>query len=171
MNEAVRQLFDEAASENAEAREEAILQIAMLLERHSPLKDSTSFYQSIQHPELANVKLDASEQQQIIDMLFTLVLSATNNASMVWALGKVKSPSVLGYLVDLVCSHNHRLSDDAKHQALVALNRFLSVDQDDPIYPQIRLLATNTDFRRALEEIAVVGQRPKLLVHRILGRM
>ena len=90
---------------------------------------------------------------------------------MIWALGKVKSPIVLGYLVDLVCNQRHRLVDDAKQQALVALNRFLSVNEDDPIYPQTRVLATDGDFRKALEEIAAGGQRPKLLAHRILGKL
>jgi hypothetical protein len=171
MNDALRHIFDEATSDDPEVREDAILQIAMLLERHSPLKDRPSFYQSIQNAELATIELDASEQLEVIDMLHALILSTKTNSSMIWALGKVKSPTVLGYLVDLVCDHHQRLDDDARQQALVAMNRFLSVGEDDPIYPQAKSLVRNSDFRRALEEIAVGGQRLKLLVHRILARL
>lgn len=154
MNDALRHMFNEATSNNLEVREEAILQIAMLLERHSPLRDTPSFYQSIQCAELANVQLDSLQQQEVIDELYALILSTKTNSSMIWALSKVKSPTVLGYLVDLVCNHQHRLADDAKQQALVAVNRFLSVSEDDPMYMQTRSLGTNHDFRRALEEIA-----------------
>jgi hypothetical protein len=171
MNGALRQVFDEATSDNPEVREEAILQIAMLLERHSPLRDMPSFYQSIQRAELANIELDASGQQEVIDELYSLVQSTKINSSMIWALGKAKSPPVLEYLLDLICNHHHRLTDDAKEQVLAAVNRFLSVSEDDPMYTQTRSLGTNREFRRALGEMAATGQRPKLLVHRILAKL
>jgi hypothetical protein len=171
MNDDLRQLLDEAISDIPEVREEGILQIAMLLERHSPLRDTPTFYRSIQRAELADVELDATQQQEVIDKLYALILTTRTNSSMIWALGKVQSPTVLRYLVDLICGHRDRLPDDSKQQALRAINRFLSVSEDDHMYSEMRLLGSNRDFRNALEELAAGGQVPKLLVQRIIGKL
>lgn len=70
MNEALRHIFNEAVSDNPEVREEAILQIGLLLERHSPLRDTPTFYQSMQSAELANVQLDSLQEQEVIEELY-----------------------------------------------------------------------------------------------------
>ena len=151
MNEVVFNLFIQAASDSTDIRAEAVLKIAMLLERHSTLRTSSEFYESID-VDMAHIGLDDAGQQEVITRLYELILTSPDNSSMIWALGKHNSTDVLDHLIDLICNHRDQMNVDGLEQALRALNRFSSVDENS-ISAHFENLPHGPDLQQALREI------------------
>lgn len=171
MREALGQLLRRMEYDNAEEREEAILQVAMLLERCSVFSDGRDFYESILEPELLSIDLDESEKEELIDELFTLIKRVQPNSSIVWALGKGDVPLGMSRLIELLQDRQMVLSDEATRQALRGINKWLSGDAEDPLLQKMKSIASASDLKGVLKEFEQDDVRIRVLVRRTTGKL
>lgn len=171
MREALRQLVHRMERDNIEEREEAILQLAMLLEKCSVFHDEKVFYESILEPELLSIDLDESEKEELIDELFTLIQRVQPNSSLIWALGKGDVPLGMSRLIELLHHHRMVLSDEAKLQALTVINKWLSGDAADPLLQKMSAPARGSDLKDVLKEFEQHDVRMRVLVRRVTGKL
>jgi len=150
----LREVMDRVVSEDLKVREDAILSLAMLLEKHSTLNSGQSFYESVLPTPLCNLTLDKAEQQEIVDWLGGLVNSDKRTSSMIWALTKSASAVALEYLLSLICSQGDGLDEDAAWQALIGIDNYLSLDKNGNLYHQAILMIHNYNFLPSLQRIA-----------------
>lgn len=153
MKEEIHQILSALNSQDIEAQNAAALQIAMLLEKHSPLRAEQHFYDSFLPTPLNMLVLSEEDKKELIESLYQLVLCQENNASMIWALGKAASVSALEHLLLLVCEQKKSLSDNALWQAFIAIDNFLSITQESPIYLQVRQLLHSYPIAQVLSQI------------------
>lgn len=171
MREALRQILGLVETENVEQREEAILQLAMLLEKCSVFHDKKDFYESILDHGLLQIELDESEKEELINHLFSMVKRSQDNSSLVWALGKGDVPTVMSRLIQLFDNHQVLLSGEARRQALTAINRLLSGDTGDPLLLKMKSVAIESDLKSILRDFGHRDTRSRVLAQRIIGKL
>lgn len=172
MKSVLNELLERAKCENKEVREEAILQIAMLLEKNSICPDQPSFYETVLSDHLLSISLDESEQQEMIAELGNLILSEKMTASMLWALGKTTSRTALVPLLTWLRNHNRSLDEEAIWQALIALDNFLGLKVDGTLDCQVADMIRDYNLTSALQRILETDNpRLKKLGQKLLNRI
>src|SRR5215475_11282497 len=99
MKEIVRETLFKATSSDLLTRQAAILEVALLIEKHLPDCDSQSYYQSMLPTGLLNISLSEEEQNELVHEIGRIILCDKVNGSLVWALTKSRSLDALEYLL------------------------------------------------------------------------
>lgn len=171
MNPIVADLLQKAASENRDVQEEGILQIAMLIEKFSQPGDLHEAYQEIMPKDLLRVSLSVAELNELIQELAILLNSPKMTPSMLWALGKSSSHTAL----ELLLTWLHRQSvftEDASWQVLVAIDNFVTLDEDGKLNPKTRSAIHQFDTVEVLQ-LLIRSDTPKVrtLAERLIARI
>jgi hypothetical protein len=120
------------------------------LERHSSLSDSPKFYEDFLPANLATISLSEQEQEEIVERLGRLILSDRIVPEMLWAISKSKKMASFNYLADFV-SQNRSSNEEAILQALMGINRFLSMNHDSPLLTAVLQRAAQNEFAESVE--------------------
>ena len=172
MNPALDKLLEQTKSENKEVQEEAILAIAMLLEKHSTRADKPSFYKEILPGHLLSITLSEYEQQELIAKLSTLIMSEKMTPSMIWALGKTTLNAALMSLLVLLNDRSCQFDEEATWQLLVAIDNALIIRNNGMLDPQVRSLIRCSNPTPSLRMIAEKGNpRLKKIAQNLLKRV
>jgi hypothetical protein len=125
----IKDLFERAKNDNESIREEAVLQIGMLLEKHSRAADKLDYYKSIMEPQLLLLSLDEEEQKEIIAELSHLIRTEKALPSMLTALGRPTMIDTLHPLLAWLRDYGHQAEEEFIGQAILAIEnyRFLNM--------------------------------------------
>lgn len=132
MKAEIKDLFERAKNDEKSIQEEATLQIAMLLEKHSKAADELSFYKDILEPRLLLLILDEEEQKEIIVELSKLIRTEKVIPGMLWALSKPTMIDTLPILLLWLQEYGHQAEENILDQAIGAIDKvfFLSMGGD-----------------------------------------
>ncbi len=171
MNPEVKKLLQKAVSENKDEQNEAVLQIAMLLEKGSQGIDPHYRYEDIMPKTLLNVSLSVDEQSELIQMLESLLNSSKMTPSVLWALGK--SSSLVAF--EILLSWLHRQSvftTETSWQALIAIDNFTTQSEVGKLKPEIMSIADKHEVIGTLQKIFTLGTpKVQLLAEKLLLRL
>jgi len=165
----VRLLLDIACSASADPkqRQDAIPDLALLLEKHSHLPDSEKNYRELLRPDLLDVYLDQADKTEIVAVLCRqLEKEPSKNGiigQLLWALKKTDRAQSLHALQSVVrCLLHNQLDDGEIWQGLLSIevlsysveNTHLSQLMPDLEDLQARIVASgDTENRKAIENI------------------
>ena len=152
MDRAINQIIEQINSEDFVAKEEAILQIAMLLEKNSLWKTKLDFYNSILVPELTELSLNESQKTEIIKSLSKLLFSEKLTSSLIWAVGKADCCLSIDSLLALFCKSELVLDEECCWQLLTSIDNFLSLSTAVPLSKYVVILLAKYDFSTFLRK-------------------
>jgi hypothetical protein len=168
MKPEIKDLFERAENDDESIREEAALQIAMLLEKNSRIADKLDFYKNILDPQLLSLILDTEEQKEIIAELSKLIRTEKMVPAMLWALSKPTMIDTLPPLLNWLREYSHQAEEDAINQAIGAIDKvfFLNIG-GDKIYehPEVAEIIRHNDPIPFLQMIA--NRKPEREVLRV----
>lgn len=171
MNAEVTNLLQKAVSENKDEQNEAVLQIAMLLEKSSQGIDPHYRYEDVMSKNLLNVSLSVEEQSALIQTLGSLLNSSKMTASVLWALSK--SSSLVAF--EILLSWLRRQSvftAETSWQALIAIDNFTTQNEVGKLKPAIDTIADNHDVIGTLQKILTLDTpKVQLLAEKLLLRL
>jgi len=172
MNKVLQDILSQALCDDPALMHEAALELALLIEKHSPRRDSEDFYKSMLRPELVSIVLTEDEVKELIGEIGRIVLSDKCTPTMVWALSKSTSLEALEYLLAFLCSDGPQRGKESIWQAMVGTQIFSTVQRDDAIYDKVFRLfqeyKLEDSLRRAGNEY---GGEEAILAQRILDSM
>lgn len=154
----IKILCQQASSANAAERAEVILQIALLLEKHSPGADRAEVYQALLPEHLWAVSLTAADQAALIQTLISLIHSSKMTPDMLWALGKTNA--ITAFIAVLTWLRNQStFTEDATWQALIVLDNFffLNRDKQGQVDPVIIQIAQDVGMAASLQRVVASG--------------
>ena len=179
LDKGIMELFKIVESESADQREEAVLQIAMLLERTSrPLyagnKVDIGFYQNILKPNLISIELNSERQLELIFEIRKLIMSNKMTPSLFWAIGKAKPQLGLAPLLDIMGELWSKIDENALQQALVAIDNFMIVDDAGRLQNWVAREVDEKSVMLWLKQLQKhknvdVAQRAEIILLRITG--
>lgn len=154
----IKNLCRQASSANAAERAEAILQIALLLEKHGPGADRDEFYQSILPEHLWAVSLTAADQAALIQTLISLIHSSKMTPDMLWALGKTNAMTAFIAVLTWLRKQS-TFTEDATWQALIVLDNFFFVNRNErgQVDPVIIQVAQDLGMAASLQRVLASG--------------
>jgi hypothetical protein len=171
MEPLVRALLERAASENGAEQNEAILQLALLLEK-SAMRDKLLGSEPAIQPQLRLLSLSVDDIREIVAGLGLLIESEQRSPSMLWALGKAKVYDAALTLLEFLKNHCQELEGDMAWQALVALDNWLVIGEDGQLNPQLLALIRERNPTSCLVKIIKEGNPDlSMLAQRILGKL
>jgi hypothetical protein len=153
MIQLVREILSRTVDEDLDTRQEAILEIALLIEKHSPSRDKQDYYESMLSPELLSISLNEEEQIELVHEVGRIILSDKGTGSLVWALTKSHSLDALDYLLAYICREPHPKDGHGIWQALLGIDRSLYVRQSGRLHNQALDLARRHNLFKFLEPI------------------
>lgn len=172
MIEILREVISDTTSDDPEIREEATLQLALVIERNLPGREFESYHETLLSPDLLGIRLNEEEQKELVAEIGRIVTSDKVTPRMVWVLAKCTSLSALEYLLVLVCNENVIPDKHSVWEALLGIELFLSPSQDSDMRRRALSRAQKYDFQRALQRIARSSdEETRELAQRILDRM
>src|SRR5262249_15527868 len=133
----LQKILEATRSPDDQERNEAILVIGMILEKNTPLADQDSFYETILPSDLMSATVDENLQRKVVDSLFEDLEAGRGHATMLWAIGKALPTVALEPLLELLKAWPDSLGDDAAFEAILALQKFLPVDEGGYLLPEI----------------------------------
>lgn len=181
MHSTVKHLCEQAGAGQLEVKNEAILHIAMLLEKSSRAIRAKQYaileaynshdYRMILPDYLQTVLLSEGEQSEVVSCLVDLINSHHRHPSMIWALGKSLPSFGLGPLLKFLQQVSPDIDDETIYQALVALEEFLVI-QDGSLYPGVDAEIRARNPAASLQRIVRSGN-PYLIEisQRVLARL
>lgn len=122
MNEHLTNLFNRITSPDKEVSKEAIVELAMLLEKNS-VKNWSQKGDFV--PPYRFVKLDKKQQRQIVEKIVELIASGLNEPSLYWALGKARADIALKPFLNVVRQFGSSFDGETQWQAICALDNYL----------------------------------------------
>lgn len=160
VHEQLVETLDLLDSEDETVQGEAILQLAMLLEKSNHVRDESGNVHwedkgEILSPNLRDIYLDNGEQRVIVSRLTTLINSSKRNPSMLWALGKASPAIGIEPLLEILKKHSEEFDEDTAYQAILALGRFLPTWRRRPLSKIARHILENSP-KAFLERMAKV---------------
>ena len=162
MKSQVKTLQHQASSNNKDERSEAILQIALLLEKHGPGAERDEFYQRILPEHLWTVSLTAADQAALIQTLISLIHLPDMTPDMLWALGKTNA--ITAFIAVLTWLRNQStFTEDATWQALIVLDNFFFLYRDEhgQVDPVMIKIAQDVGMAASLQRV-VASDIPKV---------
>lgn len=154
MNLALDTLLGELTSANRKRRDEAILCLAMLLEKNSSRPDQQSNYELILPANLHSLNVSLEDQLAVIEGIGNLLESEGMSPSMLWALGKTTNCAALLPLLKFINRHFQEAGDEAIWQALAAIENFLVVDDNGQLNEEVLDSLNSAPPVQSLTEIA-----------------
>lgn len=144
MNSVLLPVLEALTLDKQPLREEAILQIAMILERHSEAPNGNAFYERVLQEELKGLQLSHEDQLYIANYLGDLIQNGKGGFDVIWALGKAKREIAFPLVVSSLGSQSEGFDEEFIWEALNALNKFVVVSNDDiDLEAQQQLLSVN----------------------------
>jgi|GEM_PF-6185205 len=138
MNSIVGEIIKSLSSESLDEKEEATLAIALLLEKHSPLRNEEIFYQNNLPQTLSLIALSQREIEEIIEEIGKLLLIGKITPSLVWAISK--SQQISSFKILLAVLKQHYENEDILWQGLIGIETSISVNNNKSAISQIRKL-------------------------------
>jgi hypothetical protein len=161
------------------ANSEAILQLALILERSTFTISSDSTYILNLPPHLLNIILMPDDQREIIDDISQRILSgASNRSQLFWVIGKAPRVALVP-LITLLEAHSQTFDEETAWQALIALENCLELDDDGNLRTDSLRLINKANLRPIIQQMASINisnsgdprsGRLVEIVHRILRR-
>jgi hypothetical protein len=171
MEPLVRALLEQAASQNSAEQTEAILQLALLLEK-SAMGDKTLGSELAIQPQLQSLSLTGDDVQEIVASLGRLIESEQRSSDMLWALGKARVHDAAITLLEFLKNHCEKLEGDMAWQALIALDNWLVIGEDGRINPQLLAIIRERNPTSCLAKIIKEGNPDlSMLAQRISGKL
>ena len=169
----MKALLQQANSDNRDERSEAILQIALLLEKHGPGADRDEVYQRILPEHLWSVSLTSADQAALIETLISLIHSSKMTPDMLWALGKTNA--ITAFIAVITWLRNQStFTEDATWQALIVVDNFFFLYRDEhgQVDPVIIQIAQDMGMAASLQCVVASGI-PKVqpLAEKLLQRI
>lgn len=173
MIELLREVLSRTTSNDSKEREEATLQLAFVLERCSPGRESESYYESLLPPEILAIRLTAEEEKELVTEIGRMVTSGNVTPRLVWVLSKSKSLTALESLLVLIGEDRlYNLDKDSIWEALLGIDVFLSPSQDAALHEQASNLATRHNLKQSLQQILqVCDDETRSVAQRIQARI
>lgn len=172
MDAIILDLIKQADSSDREEQREAILQIAMLLEKHSNAADTSNFYEGIMPAHVSSLVLTEDDRQQVITELGKLIESDNFSPSLLWALGKAKRIEALLLLLTFLNRNCQSLEQEATWQTLSAIENLLILKEDEQIDKRAADLLQAHDLNNCLTSLVNSGDADiKVIAQRILSKI
>lgn len=157
MHPVVKHLLDSLSSDNVELREEALVQLGMVLERHFASVGKESFYRMMMAHDVFAVSLGETELEDLLKSVGKRVLARQLRPNfMLWALGETTSAAVLETLLSLLQEHNSALDEAEMEELLSAIDRCVSIGDRKSGTANATVLR-RYDARLLLETVAKSG--------------
>jgi len=155
MAEVLSNLLDRITSREDEIRQEAVFQLALLLERSQEgVSSEDSYYVSNLPPELL-IRLDEQQQAEVVRVLSNaIVLEKTGRASLFWLIGKVSPPIGITSLLGLIVTNWKNYDEETIYQALIAIENYMMYCiRDSTIGSVVVQSVQNNDPTPTLQEL------------------
>lgn len=168
---ALKRLYADLQSDDFDLREYAMFELALMLRRanrdgSSP--SATDLYSESLPRDLLRIRLSPVVQRKIVDHLSHLIVQrAESRATAFWVLGEV--PAEIGFVPTLsaIQAISEQLTDEAAHQACLALRQWMESDELEPesarqelvtydLSPHLERWSATTDDRLANSAVAVI---------------
>lgn len=128
MNDYVGQLFKQIESRDQMARRNAIVELAMMLEKNTVIGRTSSAKDFV--PPIKEISLDKQEQQEIVNNITHFLNRDLQEPSLIWALGKAHVEMGLKPLLKYVNQCGSVFDEEVQRQTVSVLNNYLS----GPVY-------------------------------------
>jgi hypothetical protein len=169
MNQMLEELLDAATSSEPHTREEAVLQLSLLLERSNTVEGPDSAYAGLLLPGLMHLRLTEEEQRDVVECLRSLSNSPKSSPSILAALGKASPKVGIEPLLSLIKEGSAEFDSETAYQAVIALDNFLVRDGDGQFIPEVAHQLRECSPATFLERMSRAGD-PRLArhAHRVL---
>ena len=169
----VSKLLQTISANDATKRNQAIRQIGLLLEKHSAGTDRLSTYEVLLSSHLLPLLLDEAEKAEIVIALGKLLLDSEEpDPGLLWALGKASAPVALPVVLQWLSGYSSRADENVLRQALIALDNFTTLDEDDKLPEAVQQLLLEHKLKAILMQLSEQNH-PRLarLVQTLLARI
>ncbi len=140
---ALNKLYLELASGDFDLRENALFQLALMLQRANGLEassDAPDLYSDNLSRDLLRIRLSTEDQRQIVEHLSRLASTHANSrATAFWSLGAASRDIGLESLLTLLCLLGDQIQGEGAYEACNALRRWLESDELET--EQLKLLS------------------------------
>lgn len=146
---------------DSESKEEAVLQLALIFEKHSPLRETQKFYESNLDKDLFSIKLNKAEIEELIQKLDKILRSNTTS-SLVWAIGKAQTLSSTEVMLSILSKDTLQNDENVLWQALIAIENYFSSNLDYPkklLEQKKKLASLNNLSNYRSKRIVEISQR------------
>ena len=170
MRPAIAALLERLQSTSA-SKNDAILPLALLLERSTRWGNTDATHESELPRELLDNALSDAEHSEIVHTLGRAILHEPENGSLYWALGKAKWEEGMGVLLRTLATRGDEIGEEPAYQAIIALENFLIADGGR------LLVGVQQEFEasdpRPFLESCLLSSQPRLsaLSRRLLARI
>jgi hypothetical protein len=137
---AVQKLVEQAlsGSESLKARENAFLQLGLLLEKTSSASSGKKFYAGILDPSLLKIQLTGAEKHSIIDQIGKMINSDAEKdleiiSAAIASLGSSRDAGALEYLLAFFERHASMLNHELLHHLISCVDDFVFVGDESAI--------------------------------------
>ncbi len=124
MNNYIGQLLERIKSADKNQRDDAIVEMATILEKNSVQGEITS--KKDIEPLYPDVSLDVHERRNIVQKIAELIEAGLREPSMYWILSKSSADVALKPLLHLIRRFGDTYDDSTRWQVLVALDNYLT---------------------------------------------
>jgi hypothetical protein len=138
MHERLEQLLARLHVGDDHVSNDAIVELAMLLEKRSLMNPEDRSYEGVISPELLTLELSEADLETSIDTLVGLLDVESVRPMAIWALGKTSVPSVLVRLLRYLHNRLCRMDEYTVRQALIAVEDLLGHVAERPCTPVIQ---------------------------------
>lgn len=129
MDNLVKKILDSIVLENPS--DEAMLQLALLIERSNCTIKNKPEYQINLSPALLKIDLTVHQQEVIVTFLLNHLSSNIVNPSLMWIIGKVHAHILIEVVQIWVLEHYQSLDAKTLYQSLVALQNIFVSDKPE----------------------------------------
>lgn len=159
MHNIIESLLNQVESQDESMSQEAVLQLAMLLEiSNRPVRIASgavdlAHYRDILPIELQSLRLEITDQSEIVDRLSELAGNGPASSGMYWAMGKASPQVGVTALLNNLRNHIERLDEESMYQALIALGNFFFT-QDEHLLAIVKHKIRNDDPSNLLHMVS-----------------
>jgi len=172
MNKVLQDILSQALRDDPALRHEAALELSLLIEKHSPRRDSEGFYKLLLRPKLISIVLTEDEVKELIGEIGRIVLSDKCTPTMVLALSKSASLEALEYLLAFLCSDGPQRDKESIWQAVIGTRIFSTVQRDNVIYDKVFSLFRKYKLEDSLRRLGnEYGDEMRIYAQKILDRI
>jgi len=178
MQRELTDVLEELESPNQSVREEALSQIALVLERSTFRKvrnaadDEAAFYASQLAPALMAVELTREEQREIVRRISVVAQRYPSDVTALWALSKARPDVALGEVLRVAADTSEHHDADWLFQLLVALRNCLLMDESGRLPLETLSLLEKHDTASTLRRMTASSDaRVSELASQLLARV
>lgn len=171
MNPLVEGLLQKATSQEAKIRDDARLQIAMLLEKHSPLANSPLFYEDLIPRDLLSLILTEVELNELLTCVCSLVMIRELPPGILsWGLRTDALSTVLDTLLHFVYAYGNELDEKTTREVLTGIDRCLA-PVDQPLRASLSYLISSNNPTPFLETVSAYRSSNEEIALEVLNKV